>query len=198
MRWLLAVFVGVAGCAGASDVDDTTPEDTDLEADTDTDSDTDADGDTDADTDPVDTDTEPEEPTDDPTGSWRISVVDRLPEQDPNWDDLVPGNFPEITECLARIDWIEQGLRFNTDSTITHTFLVGGPRCETGEVVSFLVERAYASSWTFDRNDGEGSVYVLDDSREWWVRMGEADGAGQINFMGIREGDHLFNMTRVP
>jgi hypothetical protein len=188
---MVALLLGLlAGCRGASDVETNSGETDTVDTDTDV-VDTDA-TDTDAtDTDPGDTDAGPDAPTDDPAGAWRVAESDRLPEQSPTWEsDLVPANFPEITDCLVRIEWVEQGLRFNTDSTITHTMVVGALLCDDAGTATYEIERPYAS-WLFSRNEGDGSVYIVESAREWLFTLNEP-------LAYVQEGEKTFNLGRAP
>jgi hypothetical protein len=161
MRWLLAVFLA-AGCAGASDVDDTTPEDTDLEADTDTDTD-------------ADTDTDPaEEPIVDLRGEWTFGGRDLLPEQGSDYEAWLhaqdPEDYPEIEPCVPCADrfvYIVQGMRFEDDGTLVHTFVFSVGKCDPiDEIVECRVERDYGT-WSFDGNEGDRAVYTVNGDRTW-------------------------------
>lgn len=161
----MLVWLMLVGCGGgASDVDDTAPGDTDLEQDTDTGA--------------QDTDTgSSETPIVDLRGAWLLGGRDLFPEQGDVYEDWAhaqqPEDYPELADCLPcadRFTLIVQGLRFEDDGGLVHTFDFSVGRCDPiDEIVECHVERPYGA-WTFKGNStsGDRALYsIYDESREW-------------------------------
>jgi hypothetical protein len=78
--------------------------------------------------------------------------------------------YPEIGDCVECADsfvYILQGMRFEDDGTLTHTFVFSTAKCDPiDEIVECRVERDYGT-WAFEANTDDRAVYTINGDRTW-------------------------------
>jgi hypothetical protein len=163
MRFLALIAV-LGGCdgGGASDVGDTTPEDTDA---------TDTDG---------DTDTEPaDEPQFSIVGEYTLGHGELLPEDAavyPTLADWVRSlsaeDFPEYTACMGEVVNADQGFVFEADGALVRRFDLEARTCSgDGYTEQHTIYVEYGS-WAFAGNAEpvtDGDLYTVNGSRTWRI-----------------------------